>query len=127
MTIHCGLLLIGINLNLANFFAGGSIYTTALLLIMSYVFKFCWIHKAFIIYTLLIDICIQIQVYIGFGPLLIPARMAAFIIGVSLFTILGVHFKEYHQSVIHDIDKLHNHERIDKKVVTKPNRRHRRR
>ena len=70
MWIHTGLLIIGINGPCADTIAGSAIIPSILILAISSLFKFCWLHKAFTIYSLCVDLGINYERLIGFGPIL---------------------------------------------------------
>jgi hypothetical protein len=55
---------------------------------LSDVFHFCWIHKCLTGYSLLVDILININKYIGLGVLLLPLKTLFAIIGLGLFITL---------------------------------------
>ena len=95
MWIHTGLLIIGINGPCADTIAGSAIIPSILILAISSLFKFCWLHKLFTIYSLCIDLCINYERYIGFSFMLQPFRIVAFIIGIILFILLIVKFEKY--------------------------------
>lgn len=95
MWIHTGLLIIGINGPCADTIAGSAIIPSILILAISGLFKFCWLHKAFTIYSLCVDLCINYERLMGFGPILQPLRVAIFILGIVLFILLIVKFKKY--------------------------------
>ena len=95
MWIHTGLLIIGINGPCSDTIAGSAIIPSILILAISSLFKFCWLHKAFTIYSLCVDLSINYERLIGFGPILQPLRVAIFILGIVLFILLIVKFKKY--------------------------------
>ena len=70
MWIHTGLLIIGINGPCADTIAGSAIIPSILILAISSLFKFCWLHKAFTIYSLCVDLSINYERLMGFGPIL---------------------------------------------------------
>ena len=95
MWIHTGLLIIDINGPCADTIAGSAIIPSILILAISSLFRFCWLHKLFTIYSLCIDLCINYERYIGFGVILQPFRVITFIIGIVLFILLIVKFEKY--------------------------------
>lgn len=95
MWIHTGLLIIGINGPCADTIAGSAIIPSILILAISSLFRFCWLHKLFTIYSLCIDLFINYERYIGFGFILQPFRIIMFIIGIILFILLIVKFEKY--------------------------------
>ena len=95
MWIHTGLLIIDINGPCADTIAGSAIIPSILILAISSLFRFCWLHKLFTIYSLCIDLCINYERYIGFDVILQPFRVITFIIGIVLFILLIVKFEKY--------------------------------
>lgn len=67
MWVHTILLNFGINLPFAETIMGCALLPSILILSFSNVFNFCYIHKAMTIYSLIVDLCINIERYIGFG------------------------------------------------------------
>ena len=109
MWIHTGLLIIDINGPCADTIAGSAIIPSILILAISSLFRFCWLHKLFTIYSLCIDLCINYERYIGFSFMLQPFRIVAFIIGIILFILLIVKFEKYKERccVIKDSQDLY--------------------
>lgn len=95
MWIHTGLLIVGVNGPCADTIAGSAIIPSLLILAISKLFKFCWLHKLFTMYSLSVDLCINYERLIGFGMLLQPIRSLFFIIGTFLFILLIVKFNKY--------------------------------
>ena len=95
MWFHTGLLIFGINGPCADTIAGSAIIPSILIFSMSHLFKFCYIHKLLTIYSLVVDLCINFQRYIGFGYTLNIFRILMFIIGTILFFLLLCKFKKY--------------------------------
>jgi hypothetical protein len=62
---------------------------------MSKMLKFCFIHKAFTIYSLTVDLCINFENYFGFGDALKMIQFTAFIVGTCLFVLLLCKLKQY--------------------------------
>lgn len=84
MWIHVYLLLINEPLKVAELFAGCTVLPTIILIVMSDVMKFCWLHKCYIIYAVFIDYCINIHREVGIWHVE-GFRMLAFILGLYLF------------------------------------------
>ena len=95
MWFHTGLLIFGINGPCADTIAGSAIILSILIFSMSYLFKFCYIHKLLTIYSLAVDLCINFQRYVGFGYTLNIFRIIMFILGTILFFLLLFKFKKY--------------------------------
>lgn len=95
MWIHTGLLIIDINGPCADTIAGSAIIPSILILAMSSLFRFCWLHKLFTIYSLCVDLCINYERYMGFSFILQPFRVVVFIVGIILFILLIVKFEKY--------------------------------
>lgn len=95
MWIHTGLLIVGVNGPCADTIAGSAIIPSLLILAISRLFRFCWLHKLFTMYSLSVDLCINYERLIGFGLLLQPIRSLLFIIGTFLFILLIVKFNKY--------------------------------
>ena len=95
MWIHTGLLILGIDGPCADTIAGSAIIPSILIFSMSHIFKFCYIHKLLIIYSLAVDLCINFHRLIGFGYLVEELRILMFIIGTILFFLLLLKFKKY--------------------------------
>lgn len=95
MWIHTGLLVFDINGPCADTIAGSAIIPSILILAISNIFKFCYIHKILTIYSLSIDLCINFQRYIGFGDLLFILRLIMFFIGIIIIILLIIKFNHY--------------------------------
>lgn len=98
MMMHVALLLFGIDYSYAEFITGVSFMPAVILLLMPMAFRFCWLHKSFIVYTLLVDSCIEYQRCFGFGRYVNAYRLIVFIAGVTLFVYLIINFKKYNSS-----------------------------
>ena len=100
MWIHVILLLLGINSPIAITVAGSAILPSIFILCISTSLKFCYLHKSLTIYSLVVDLCINFENYIGFGILLFPMRFLCFISGLILFFILIFNFRQYNRNCI---------------------------
>ena len=100
MWIHVILLLLGINSPIAITVAGSAILPSIFILCISTSLKFCYLHKSLTIYSLVVDLCINFENYIGFGILLFPMRLLCFISGLILFFILIFNFRQYNRNCI---------------------------
>lgn len=54
-------------------------------------FEFCNIHRAFLTYICIMTYCIKFETVVGFGKLLMPARILMFIFGSILIITLIIH------------------------------------
>lgn len=95
MWIHTGLLCLDINIPIADTIAGSAIFPSILILSVSKMLKFCWLHKSLTVYSLVVDLCINYQRYIGFGSFLFFHKLMYFSIGCILFTWLVYSFFNY--------------------------------
>lgn len=95
MWIHTGLLCLNVNIPIADTIAGSAIFPSILILSVSKMLRFCWLHKSLTIYSLVVDLCINYQRYIGFSSLLFFHRLMYFIIGSVLFIWLVCNFCNY--------------------------------
>lgn len=84
MTAHCALLLLGVSLPLAEYACGMSFLTCWLLMAFSRALRFCALHRALIIHTMLVSACISFERIIGFGAALRPARVVMLAVGAAL-------------------------------------------
>lgn len=100
MFIHTGLLLMGINLGIADTIVGCAIIPSLLILSISKLLKFCWLHKSLTIYSLIVDLCVNWEKYIGFGDVVYPLRMLIFGIGVIFLGLLLVKLKSYNTKCV---------------------------
>ena len=100
MFIHIGLLLMEINLGIADTIVGCAIIPSLLILSISKLLKFCWLHKSLTIYSLIVDLCINWEKYIGFGSLLYPLRILIFSIGIILLCLLLSKLRSYNTKCI---------------------------
>ena len=82
------LAVMGVDLVITDIVVGCSILPSILIFALSDVFYFCWIHKCLTGYSLLVDILININKYIGLGVLLLPLKTTFAIIGLGLFIAL---------------------------------------
>lgn len=95
MWVHTGLLILNVSGPFADTIAGSAIIPSILILAMSQMFKFCYIHKILTLYSLSIDLCINYHRYIGFGSLLQLSRIFMFVVGTIIFILLLVKFNNY--------------------------------
>ena len=81
---------LGLELIIADTIVGCSILPSILIFALSDVFHFCWVHKSLTGYSLLVDLLINANKYIGLGPATYPLKMTMMIIGGFLFIALLV-------------------------------------
>lgn len=80
--------ILGLDLIVADTIVGCSILPSILIFALSDVFHFCWIHKSLTAYSLLVDLLINANKYIGLGEWAYPAKIVVSIIGLILFIAL---------------------------------------
>lgn len=100
MFIHCILTLLGIKAFFAETIMGCSLFPSILILSLSSIFNFCYIHKCFTIYALIVDICINIDKYIGLEKIRVFLLHLMVLIGAALFILLIVRIKKYKYSCV---------------------------
>lgn len=83
----------GLELVIADTIVGCSILPSILIFALSDVFHFCWIHKSLTGYSLLVDLLINANKYIGLGSLTIPLKTTMACLGTILFIALFVKWK----------------------------------
>ena len=100
MWIHTILLNFGIDLPFAQPIMGCALLPSIWILSFSNVFNFCYIHKTMTIYSLIVDLCINIERYIGFGEWLDDLRMIVSLMGFGIFMLLLIHFNDFSEKCI---------------------------
>lgn len=95
MLMHTGFLIFGLNGPCADTIAGSAVIPSIIILAISNMFKFCYLHKLLTLYSLSIDLCINFQRYIGFGIYLHFVRYIMFIFGIIILCILIFKFNKY--------------------------------
>ena len=65
------------------------------LIFVSDVLKFCWLHRALFAYMGLVGSCISYEYFIGFGNLLLLSRIIIFTLGIALLSYTIIHWKEF--------------------------------
>lgn len=78
----------GLELIIADTIVGCSILPSILIFALSDVFHFCWVHKSLTGYSLLVDLLINTNKYVGLGSALFPLKFTMMIIGGLLFIAL---------------------------------------
>lgn len=79
---------LGLELIIADTIVGCSILPSILIFALSDVFHFCWVHKSLTGYSLLVDLLINANKYIGLGPTVLYLKTGAAILGTLLFIVL---------------------------------------
>lgn len=87
MLIHCALLSLGIKARLTEWIFDCSLFGFVAWIAVSLAYGFCWVHRAFITYGVMISFCIDFQRTIGFGFLREPLHLAMVALGIALFYI----------------------------------------
>lgn len=88
-------------------FVGCSILPSFLILVMLKIFNFCNIHKSLTVYSMCIDLMINVERYIGFGKALFPIQISLSVIGVILLFLLLKKTK-FFKFIIHEKDVKDN-------------------
>ena len=104
MILHCVLLLCGIRSTLTQWIYDCSLFGFVAWIIISFGFGFCWVHRAFVTYGVLVTFCIDFQRTIGFGSWLMPLRWSAVIMGITLFAFF-IKRKAWTEFVSHNIKR----------------------
>ena len=79
---------VGAELIIADSIVGCSILPSILIFALSDVFQFCWVHKSLTGYSLICDVLINSNRYIGLGALVIPLKTTLAVVGGVLFIAL---------------------------------------
>lgn len=85
MLVHCTLLSFGIRVKLTEWIFDCSLFGFIVWIIISLAYGFCWVHRAFITYGVLISFCIDFQRSFGFGVLRQPLHLQMVALGLLLF------------------------------------------
>lgn len=83
--LHCSMLLGNYRFPMTEWLYDCSLLGALAWFSLSLAMRFCWVHRAFISYGVLISACIDFQRCFGFGSLLMPMRTLMVCLGVSLF------------------------------------------
>ena len=91
MTLYCLYLIVADSSTLwVGFVFGFTPYGARMLMKASEFYHLCFIHKAMIIHIVLVEMCVMWQAEVGFGDLLPYFRWVMFLIGLGLWSQLGV-------------------------------------
>lgn len=105
MLLHCILLSLGINVKLTEWIFDCSVFGFVAWIITSLAYGFCWVHRAFITYGMLISFCIDFHRTIGFGMILQPMHIAMVALGLLLFYVF-VKKKAWNEFYVRTINHL---------------------
>ena len=89
MLVHCTLLSFGILVKLTEWIFDCSIFGFIAWIIVSLAYGFCWVHRAFATYGVLISFCIDFQRSFGFGVLRQPLHLL--MVALGLLALLRLH------------------------------------
>ena len=67
----------------------------AVALLWSWAFGYCWLHKAMLVYILIVDTCMWYEQVFGFGALLAPMRWTVLLMGIALLVTLVIRWNKY--------------------------------
>ena len=107
MFVHCVLLSVGIKAKLTEWIYDCSVFGFVAWMIVSFAYGFCWVHRAFVTYGVLISFCIDFQRTIGFGVLHQPLHLAMVILGLFLFYVFFRN-KAWNEFYYRNINHLNN-------------------
>ena len=79
-----------VELIIADTIVGCSILPSILIFALSEVFQFCWLHKSLTAYSLVSDVLINTNRYIGLGTLALPLKTVLAVIGAILLVAIIV-------------------------------------
>jgi len=85
MVGHCFTLLLGLKWHFASGLVKYAALWFVLLMVLSYAYQFCWVHRAFCVYNWTVSLCIDYQRNFGFGILLTPMRVTMLLGGLWIF------------------------------------------
>lgn len=105
MLIHCLLLTVGINVRLTEWVFDCSLFGFVAWIIVSLAYGFCWVHRAFITYGVLISFCIDFQRTVGFGIMLQPMHVTMVVLG-SFFFFVFIKKKAWREFYVRNINHL---------------------
>ncbi len=85
MLLHCCLLSVGYRARVTQWVFDCSLFGFFVWVVVSLAYGFCWVHRAFITYAVLISFCIDFQRSFGFGVLRQPLHLLMVALGLFLF------------------------------------------
>ena len=68
------------------------------LIFVSDVLKFCWLHRAMFVYMGLVGSCISYEYFIGFENLLLLSRVIVFLLEIILVLYMILYWKRFNKS-----------------------------
>ena len=86
----------GLPFSAGPLFCSLSFVPAIVLLLMSEIFNFCWIHKSFTIYTIVASTVLSCEKFIGSEILYDYVGLFVILSGLVLFMILTLRIKKYH-------------------------------
>lgn len=107
MLLHCVLLTIGVKVELTEWVFDCSLFGFVAWIIVSLAYGFCWVHRAFITYGVLMSFCIDYQRTIGFGFMLQPLHVTMVVLGSVLFFVF-IKKKAWREFYVRNINHLNN-------------------
>lgn len=108
MLVHCTLLLCGFRSIFTEWIFDCSVFGFIAWILISFAFGFCWLHRAFCTYGVLVSFCIDFQRTFGFGPTLTPMRLSVVLIGLILFLVF-IHDKAWREFCVRSRIPSHPH------------------
>lgn len=105
MLVHCLLLSFGIKAKMTEWIFDCSLFGFVAWIIVSLAYGFCWVHRAFITYGVLISFCIDFQRTIGFGAMRQPLHIAMVSLGSILFYVF-IRKKAWNEFYVRTINHL---------------------
>lgn len=105
LLVHCLLLMAGIKVRLTEWIFDCSLSGFVAWIIVSLAYGFCWVHRAFITYGLMMAFCINFQRTVGFGSWLQPMHIAMITLGSFLFLVF-IRKKAWQEFYIRNINHL---------------------
>lgn len=105
MLVHCTLLVFGFRCSLTEWIFDCSLFGFAAWIIVSLAYGFCWVHRAFITYGVMISFCIDFQRTVGFGSLREPMHLLMVALGVMLFAFF-IRKKAWNEFYVRTINHL---------------------
>lgn len=105
MLLHCVLLTLGIKAKLTEWVFDCSLSGFVAWIIVSLAYGFCWVHRAFITYGVLMSFCIDFHRTVGFGAILQPMHVAMVALGSAIFLVF-IRKKAWQEFYVRNINHL---------------------
>lgn len=96
MTLHCLLLLNGIDCKFLEFIFGLSVLGFTILYLSTYLLVYCNLIRGMLVHNFAVKCCILYHENFGFGDFLTPLRFIMLLVGILLLILL---FKNQYQKV----------------------------